>query len=301
MAQADPAHCTVELDVASALSLGARERQEDALATAFPQGAEVGFAILSDGMGGHAAGDLASRIIVSEIFAELTLRSNGAQLRQAGVPRLLRYAADVANDCLRDHVEANPSKSGMGGTVITTLIEDGRLHWLSIGDSLLYLFRNNELIRLNEDHSMAPQIDLMVKKGLMDPDTARRHPQRSCLTSALIGETIAAVDCPDEPLELMEGDVIVAASDGLESLTAAEITAILKKVHRRDSRGIAGALIDAVATIGDPEQDNTSVVVMKAVATEHAADPAWVAPVTMFRAAARAMSPVRQIVTRTVR
>ena len=85
----------LRLDTAAALSLGARERQEDALATAFAEGADLSFAVLSDGMGGHASGDLASRIIVSEVFSELTVRARELRNLGAEMPYLLRHAVNI--------------------------------------------------------------------------------------------------------------------------------------------------------------------------------------------------------------
>lgn len=256
----------IAFDVSAALSLGTRTRQEDALVTSFAQGSDIGFAILSDGMGGHTAGDLASRIIVTEMFAELTLRTATDQLGDDDYPTLLRYAADVANDCLASHIEANPQTQGMGGTVIATLMVGSELYWLSIGDSPLWLYRDDEFRRLNADHSMAPQIDLMVSQGMMDAETGRAHPQRNCLTSAIIGQTLAAIDCPAEPFQLRPGDVILAASDGLQYLPDDEIVAILKKSAVGQSRTLADQLLSGVAGVGDPDQDNTSVVVIRAEA-----------------------------------
>ena len=264
------AAANLTFDVSSALVLGARTRQEDALVTSFAQGSEIGFAILSDGMGGHTAGDLASRIIVTEMFAELTLRTAAGQLEDDDYPTLLRYAAEVANECLASHIEANPQTQGMGGTVVTTLMVGADLYWLSIGDSPLWLYRDGEMRRLNADHSMAPQIDMMVKQGLMDEATGQAHPQRNCLTSAIIGQTLATIDCPSEPFRLQPDDVLLAASDGLQYLPDAAIKAILKRCARGESRALADTLLSAVESVADPDQDNASVVVIRAEAVpEH--------------------------------
>ncbi len=284
----------IVVDVASALSVGARSRQEDALATAFAQGSDFGFAVLSDGMGGHAAGDLASRIIVTEIFAELTLRSSASDFSQAEIPGLLRDAVNVANRCIRAHIDSDGSTAGMGGTVISTVVVDNQLHWISIGDSPLYLFRNGNLVRLNEDHSMAPQIDLMASQGLIDADEAKDHPQRNCLTSALIGEDIPQIDCPDEPFELLDGDVVLVASDGLDFLPEGQIVSILKRSHRQKSDRITNELLAGVAGVNDPQQDNISLVVIKACESGMASQMPYVSPVAMLKACVRAVAPARQ-------
>lgn len=254
----------LSLNVASALSMGARERQEDALAVAFPDGSELGFAVLSDGMGGHAAGDLASRIIVSEVFAELTLRGRDPKGLAADMPLLLRHAVNVANDSLKAHVDASPNRRGMGGTVIATAVLDNQLFWISVGDSALYLFRDGVLSRLNDMHSMAAQIELMVAKGMMDADTAASHPQRNCLTSAVMGEDMAEVDCPAKPFQMRAGDTILVASDGIDTLNPNVLSGLLQDGVKGDSRALTQDLISAVAGVGDPHQDNTSLIVIKA-------------------------------------
>jgi len=250
-------------DVATAQSQGRRERQEDAVAVSCPQGAEFGFAVVSDGMGGHAAGDLASRIIVAEIFAELTLRGRAALAAPEDLSELLKASVETANASLQAQIDAYPDQTGMGGTVVATSLVDGGLQWVSVGDSLLYLLRDGMLKRLNDDHSMGPQIDLMARNGMIDAETARTHPQRNCLTSALTGKDIPELDCPARRLDLEDGDIVVLASDGLQSVAEEDIASILDKASHLESREIATALIDAVTDAGDPEQDNTSVVVIR--------------------------------------
>jgi serine/threonine protein phosphatase PrpC len=166
------------------------------VAVSCPQGAEFGFAVVSDGMGGHAAGDLASRIIVAEVFAELTLRGRAALADPEDLAELLQASVETANASLQAQIEAYPDQLGMGGTVVATSLVDGGLQWVSVGDSLLYLLRDGMLKRLNDDHSMGPQIDLMAKNGMIDAEAARTHPQRNCLTSALTGKDIPELDCP---------------------------------------------------------------------------------------------------------
>ena len=253
----------LQYDIASAQSLGRRSRQEDALAVSCPMGAPFGFAVVSDGMGGHAAGDLASRIIVAEIFAELTLRGRGPFPEAADLSHVLGASVETANDSLRAQIEACPDQAGMGGTVIATALVEDALQWVSVGDSLLFLVRDGRIERLNADHSMAPQIDMMAQRGMIDAEAARTHPQRNCLTSALTGQAIPEMDCPERRLDLADGDMVVLASDGLQVVPQAELAAILALAEGSPSRDIATALMEAVAECEDPEQDNTSVVVIK--------------------------------------
>jgi serine/threonine protein phosphatase PrpC len=259
---------------ASGLALGGRERQEDALALAMPEGSDLGFAILSDGMGGHAAGDLASRLIVSEVFAELTVRCRGAMPDRLDMPALLRHSVAVANDSLRAHLLTRPEAQGMGGTLIAAVIWQGALYWASVGDSLLFLLRNGDLRRLNADHSMAPQLDLLVAKGLMSAEAARNHPQRACLTAAVAGEEIGDLDCPEAPLSLEPGDLLLLASDGVLTLSETVLQQTIAEARPAGCRAILRALLAAVAAAGDPEQDNCAAIVIELRDPEAAPAPA---------------------------
>lgn len=296
-----PTSLTPELriDAAAAIAQGARTRQEDALATSFLQGAGIGFAVLSDGMGGHSAGDVASRIVVTEIFAELTMRLGQGAPAGASVPDVLKRAVRIANLCLRAHVDDHPEARGMGGTVVVAVATPEGLYWLSVGDSPLYLYRDRELTRLNDDHSMAPQIDLMVREGLMDADTGRDHPQRSCLVSALTGDEIAQIDCPETPFALRDGDVLIVASDGLQYLSDDRIAALLQRTARAQSARIADDLMAGVAALDDPEQDNVSIVVIKP--SDPAGRPAasfGLPFAAMQRAVSDLIAPVRHLIMR---
>jgi protein phosphatase len=250
-------------DVASAISQGRRPYQEDALATDFSLGTDVGFAVLADGMGGHAAGDVASKIVVTEVFSELKLQSGDKGVFVANLPEILRDAALAANDCVRGHIQNHAETAGMGATLLAPVFVGSRLFWISIGDSPLLLFRQGVLRQLNEDHSMAPQIDFMVQTGMLSEDAGRNHPDRSCLTSVLGGEDVPRIDCPTEPLDLREGDILIAASDGIQYLSFPEIEALLRAHAEEPSRSIADALLAQLEAHGDPEQDNATFTVVK--------------------------------------
>jgi protein phosphatase len=250
-------------DVTSALNQGRRAHQEDAVAADFPLGAGMGFVVLADGMGGHAAGDVASKIVVTEVFSELKMRSGDPEGLQDKVPGLLQEAVMSANECVRYHASEHPETEGMGTTLLAPVLLADSLYWISVGDSPLYLFRKGRLIRLNEDHSMVPQIDYMVKTGLIDTEAGQNHPDRNCLTSVLIGGEIAQIDCPARPVRLEKDDVLIAASDGLQFLSDAEIADILARNTGKGSAEICAALMAEVQALNDPDQDNVSLCVVR--------------------------------------
>lgn len=252
-----------DFDAACVLSRGRRSYQEDAIITDFARGAATGIAVLADGMGGHAAGDIASKIVVTEVFSELVFQRENLAQCQKNIAEVLTNAAQAANACLREHVEAYPETRGMGATLVAPLIIGQHLFWISIGDSPLFLFRNGTLTQLNEDHSMAPQIDFMVKSGLIDHEEGARHPDRNTLTSVLFGAAIPKIDCPEEPVQLMDGDILVVASDGLQFLSDAQITSVLLQTKHRSSGEIADRLLSDLERLEDPDQDNVSFSVIK--------------------------------------
>ena len=250
-------------DVASGISQGARDYQEDAITSDFPVGAEAGFVVLADGMGGHAAGDVASKIVLTEVFSELKFHFADVGAFEARAPEILRSVADLANDTLRQHTRSHPETDGMGATLVVPALVENRLWWISVGDSPLFLYRNGRLSQLNEDHSMAPQIDFMVKSGLMDPQVAANHPDRNCLISVLMGTRIPKIDCPAKPFELLAGDIVVCASDGLQFLTDTQIEKLLTKYRKTRSTEIAERLLAELIKLDDPDQDNISFTVIK--------------------------------------
>ncbi|MEM6387967.1 MAG: protein phosphatase 2C domain-containing protein [Pseudomonadota bacterium] len=266
----------IKYDVASVLNRGCRDYQEDAIATDFPIGADFGYAVLSDGMGGHAAGDVASKIVVTEVFSELKFQSSDIDGLVKHMGEVLRSAAVSANECMAAHAASNPQTAGMGATLVAPVFIHSELYWISIGDSPLFLMRGGRLRQLNEDHSLGPHIDYMVRSGMMPEDLGRNHPDRNALTSVLIGETIERIDCPSRPFQLKDGDILIVASDGLQFLSNRQITKIMNDYSEQGAVEIATALLDELRELDDPEQDNVcfSVVKIELAATGEAHDSA---------------------------
>ncbi|UWQ96969.1 protein phosphatase 2C domain-containing protein [Rhodobacteraceae bacterium M385] len=248
-------------DVATALWQGARPYQEDTLLADFHGGVDRGFAILADGMGGHAAGDLASRLVVIDAASHLKFLIHDGEGLEKTLHSELTSAITTANDVLRDRAADDRRLQGMGATFLATVIFEDRLYWASVGDSPLYLWREGALRQLNEDHSMAPVIDQMAKSGEITREEAANHPDRNALTSVLMGRSLKATDVPKTATVLDPGDVLIQASDGLQYLDNAEISRIVGQGG--SSADIAAALIEALKGRADPMQDNTALLVLQ--------------------------------------
>lgn len=253
----------LEFDTATAAIIGKREYQDDSVVASLPTGQGSGFAIVADGIGGHAAGDVASSIATSEVFTHLKMHQKLIEEGSVNVPFMLRTAAESANQKLAEHVDLHPETKGMGTTLLVPVIRGDKMSWLSIGDSPLFLLRGGALRQLNKVHSMAPQIDMMVKSGAMSEEKSKDHPDRHALLSVVNGEEIAEIDCPSSPVGLKPGDVIIVASDGLLSLASSVIAKTLMTSADGRSADIVDALLRAVKDADQPNQDNTTIVVIK--------------------------------------
>jgi protein phosphatase len=255
---------------AIAATRGARDYQEDSAAFR-PEGGEAiprrsegpvydagGFAVLADGMGGHTGGALASRTVCEEFLSSV------ADHQGSAVDRLIA-ALKAANGALADKISQNPLLAGMGSTLVGTAFGPEGIEWVSVGDSPLFLFRRGEVALLNEDHSLAPELDRLVAEGKLTEQEARRDPRRHMLRSAVTGEDIDLLDVSQRPLALEAGDIVVLASDGIATLDQNEIARIIKGYAKDGAAGVAKALIRAVEAMREPYQDNATVLVVRAV------------------------------------
>ena len=216
---------------------GARGYQEDSWAAT--QLADGGIlAIVADGMGGHAGGAVASRLAVDSFVA--TVRQGGT----------LAEGLQQANSTIGREAAARRDLAGMGATLLGVRVDGDALDWISVGDSPLFLISEGTIERLNADHSMAPQIDQMVKRGLISAEEGANHPARHTLREAVMGEALTLID--EGHRVLRPGDRLLLCSDGVQTLSDDEIAGLAARPARQ--------LVAAVLAIAAPHQDNVTVV-----------------------------------------
>ena len=251
---------------AIAASQGARQQQEDAAALwpgpatslpAFDQPPEEGrlVAVLADGMGGHAGGALASRIVCAHFLAAYA----GAL---GEVRERLETSLWTCNEAIAQNVAANRALEGMGSTLVGAAFGPDGLEWVSVGDSPLYLWRDGEIALVNEDHSLAPLLDELARAGKITEAEALGDTRRHMLRSAVTGEDIELVDLAAKPLALLPGDCVILASDGIHTIEDAEISRIVAAYLADGPQAVASALVRTVDNLRDPHQDNVTVVVV---------------------------------------
>lgn len=255
---------------ASRATKGARSYQEDtALFWSGPDavqsergageanGAAV-LAVLADGMGGHAGGALASRM-ACESFVKAYAAQEGSNRER------LVEGLSAANQSIADTVDSNPMLAGMGSTLVGVTFGADGIEWVSVGDSPLLLYRRGEIALLNEDHSLAPELDRLAAAGAISEEEAKRDPRRHMLRSAVTGDDIDLIDLSRRPLKIEPGDYIILASDGLQTLEPVEIERIVTAYAEDGATAVANALIRAVEALKDPHQDNATVIAVRLV------------------------------------
>ncbi|MBV8190508.1 MAG: serine/threonine-protein phosphatase [Alphaproteobacteria bacterium] len=216
---------------------GARPYQEDSWALrSLADGSLI--AVIADGMGGHAGGAVASKVAV-EAFIHAVEQGGG-----------LSDGLRDANAAVGKQAAAKRELAGMGATLVAVHVRGDEVRWISVGDSPFFLVSDGRIERLNADHSMAPQIEEMAKRGLISEEEAAVHPARHTLREAVMGEPLSLIDKgsrrvgPDAKLLL--------CSDGVQTLSEQQIQEAVPKSVR--------GLIEAVLAVADQHQDNVTVV-----------------------------------------
>lgn len=216
----------------------------------------LGLYAVADGMGGHAAGEVASRLAVDALSAVMQdAPAPEDSLSPAAATERLRLALIEGNRKICESVLSRTEWRGMGTTMVAMLNLEDRVLIGHVGDSRAYLLREGRLQRLTSDHSW---VNEQVKHGLLTDGEAHRHPMRNIVTRALGNQPSVEVELTEE--QSHPGDVYLLCSDGLNSmLSDGEIRETLMD-HARDPHSACRALVDRANLCGG--EDNITVIVL---------------------------------------
>jgi len=239
-----------------------REANEDAVAWITPQdqaAAKGSLAIVADGMGGHAAGEIASAIaveVIQRVYYDL----------KAPVPKVLETAFTTANRAILAYAEQHPECRGMGTTCTALAFHDGRA-WLGhIGDSRAYLLRNGQIRQLSEDQTLVAQL---VSEGAITPEEAASSPVQNVILQALGAKAQIEPIIGSDGLALEPGDVLILCSDGVFNMV--DEPTIADVAGRLPPQEACDALIEAALAAGG--HDNASLGIFAVQADAQAKKP----------------------------
>jgi protein phosphatase len=215
---------------------------------------DVAWAVICDGMGGAAGGNIASRTAV-KCIADAIVGAWQDDMGSRSIRHLLLTALDNANLRVFELSKANNDLSGMGTTVVAALITEQKAYVAHAGDSRAYICNGEHLAQITKDHSV---VQAMLDNGQITEDEARAHPRRNLITRALgVYETLEVDYCEEE---LPEGSLLLVCTDGLtNAVSNEEIPAVLREVPFDLA---ADALVHRANQNGGP--DNITVVLVKA-------------------------------------
>ena len=216
-----------------------REQNEDSLIVKPP------LYVVADGMGGHAAGEIASEIAVNVIEQHAPDHPDA---------EALGHAVEEANRAIINAALAGEGREGMGTTCTAAILEKDRLVIAQVGDSRAYLLHNGRLMQLTRDHSLMAD---MIETGQISPSEARVHPNRSVITRALGSDPTTVPDLYE--INVQTGDRLLLCSDGLTGMiTDSEIESIMNRLT--DAQLCAAQLVNTAIASGG--MDNVTVIVV---------------------------------------
>ena len=226
-------------------------------------------AVLADGMGGYAAGEVASGMACEFIKAELGrwLSEAAANASDGDVRRAMDICVDNANRAIFSAANSNPTFGGMGTTLVVAVFRSGRLLMGHIGDSRGYRFRAGALQQVTKDHSLLQE---QIDAGMLTPEQAQFAANKNLVTRALGVEDMALLETHQH--EIQSGDIYLMCSDGLsDMLRDPQIADVMAQHDHLPEMG--AALIAAANEAGG--RDNIAVVLVRAQGVAEPAPRSW--------------------------
>ncbi|HIZ80400.1 MAG TPA: protein phosphatase 2C domain-containing protein [Candidatus Lachnoclostridium stercorigallinarum] len=239
--------------------IGTREYQQDYVYCCSCENGLLG--VVCDGMGGLDGGEIASSTAaeaLGEAFA-------GRDVRMP-VPEFLKEQAVIINDRVAALTGKNGAPLRAGTTMVAVVAEEDRLYWLSVGDSRIYIIRNEEMSQVNREHNYRLTLQESLKSGLITREqyeAEEKKGQADALISYLGISRLSLMDINRAPLEMMDGDIVLLCSDGLfKSLSDSQIKALVRD-NDMDLDIAADRLCQMAFSRRRGGQDNTSVLLLQ--------------------------------------
>jgi len=222
---------------------------------------DLGLYVVADGLGGHAAGEVASQIVVEKVGQFITHTVERDRTWPVEYDTALPYDGNrlkaallLADQSILNDIRTNPERESMGSTVVACLVNADTITLVHVGDSRAYLLNPDGIQQVTRDHSWVAE---QVANGILTPDEARRHPFRNVITQALGNG--GELDISVREIQVKELDRILLCSDGLSGMVQdEEIWEIVQKAP--DMEEAAGRLI--AKAMGNGGEDNITVVIV---------------------------------------
>jgi protein phosphatase len=249
----------VKLRPGNAQHQGARESQQDSFGFSDLENraftAHAGFlGAVADGMGGLEQGGLAASTAIRAL-----LESYGAKRTDEAIGAALLRSVEAANRAVFALTRERDDVISLGTTVTAAVVDRACLHWISVGDSRVYLWRDGEIAQVTVDHRYGAELRARAAAGRISFADAMSDPEREALTSHLGVPALSLIDRSCRPLPLFFGDRIVLCSDGLyRGLTEAELGDLLAGTPQEACEAMVARTLDKAF----PHQDNVTVLVI---------------------------------------
>ncbi|MCL2747053.1 MAG: protein phosphatase 2C domain-containing protein [Oscillospiraceae bacterium] len=243
--------------IGNAHHIGSRDSQQDSFAISDISNRELFerkgvFCVMADGMGGLPGGAAISNM-ATQIMLNMFIEDEVAQTPEEFLLRMLIST--------NDQILLNMAGYEKGGaTVVAVIVHAGKMYWISVGDSRIYLIRGGALLQINREHTYAVELDERAAHGAITWEAALGDPQRKALTSYLGMENIEKIDRNNQPVQLLPHDRVLLMSDGVfNALSDEEIMATMAA----DPHESAFLLEKAVLDKAMPYQDNFTAIILK--------------------------------------
>jgi serine/threonine protein phosphatase PrpC len=208
--------------------------------------------LVADGMGGHAAGEIASKLAAEAV--EASLAENTSNQKEAA----LQNAVQEANTRVFETQMQKSELRGMGSTLTVLSFSDSRFHIAHVGDSRAYLFRSDNLRQLTQDHSV---VWPLYENGILTKEDISKHPQKNLITRSIGTYPQVEVDLYSD--DIHEDDIFLLCTDGLTDVLTDKAIAQILSAKVQDMQEFADHLVDEANTAGGP--DNITIVVVRCV------------------------------------